>query len=421
MEELSYIEPWPQPHQTRWGWTGTPTRWQALSPGISVRCLMISWQNEDESLQARRRRKAVISSSCSSFTDGRNVHVSTHLWSCKISCPVSRSAKLNVEATFQCAETLLRLHTYCICSSTGGSSNNNVNKMRLPALPKLPRCCCSDPLNSTAISAIQSNQSRWGWWRGYRRSKICTAIFSAIIDNRGLIRNLSNFKTHILGADVPWELSQCHSKWNCKRCEWLVSRLAGVCLIQHTKKKAKPDVKRLDSFWYVIEISLMWKILKLVRCVSGNYFSRECGGGGWSEWWEKGNERLEKEKERWTDRETDSKRMTERQIARRTKTHYAEEQKAVTKLVQRMTNDALKCPNWEPEGIRGGSDILYFGSWLSEQKKEKSSKKKFHRTFIVLYLKYSYHVDAYSLLLPRWGTCPALSGCLAFPWCGCIV
>lgn len=254
MEELSYIEPWPQPHQTRWGWTGTPTRWQALSPGISVQCLMISWQNEDESLQAGRRRKAVISSSCSSFTDGRNVHVSTHLWSCKISCPVSRSAKLNVEVTFQCAETLLRLHTYCVCSSTGGSSNNNVNKMRLPALPKLPRCCCSDPLNSTAISAIQSNQSRWGWWRGYRRSKIRTAIFSAIIDNRGLIRNLSNFKTHVLGADVPWELSQCHSKWNCKRCEWLVSRLAGVCLIQHTKKKAKPDVKRLDSFWYLIEI-----------------------------------------------------------------------------------------------------------------------------------------------------------------------
>lgn len=99
------------------------------------------------------------------------------------------------------------------------------------------------------------------------------------------------------------------------------------------------------------------------------------GGGGWSEWWEKGNERLEKEKERWTDRETDSKRMTERQIARRTKTHYAEEQKAVTKLVQRMTNDAT--PNWEPEGIRGGSDILYFGSWLSEQKKKKVAKKSF--------------------------------------------
>lgn len=89
----------------------------------------------------------------------------------------------------------------------------------------------------------------------------------------------------------------------------------------------------------------------------------------------RGNERLEKEKERWTDRETDSKRMTERQIARRTKTHYAEEQKAVTKLVQRMTNDAT--PNWEPEGIRGGSDILYFGSWLSEQKKKKVAKKSF--------------------------------------------
>lgn len=100
-------------------------------------------------------------------------------------------------------------------------------------------------------------------------------------------------------------------------------------------------------------------------------------GGRWSEWWERGNERLEKKKERWTDRKTDSKRMTERQTARQTKTHYAEEQKAVTKLVQRMTNDALKSPNWEPEGIRVGSDISYFGSWLSEQKKNIKRAKNF--------------------------------------------
>lgn len=93
--------------------------------------------------------------------------------------------------------------------------------------------------------------------------------------------------------------------------------------------------------------------------------------------------------------------MTERQTARQTKTHYAEEQKAVTKLVQRMTNDALKSPNWEPEGIRVGSDISYFGSWLSEQKKKHKESKKFHKMFIVLYLKYSHRVDAYSLLLPR--------------------
>lgn len=49
----------------------------------------------------------------------------------------------------------------CVCHrTTRAGSNNNANKMRLPALPKLPRCCCSDPLNSAAISAIQSNQ-KW--------------------------------------------------------------------------------------------------------------------------------------------------------------------------------------------------------------------------------------------------------------------
>lgn len=37
--------------------------------------------------------------------------------------------------------------------------------------------------------------------KGYHHSKIRCAIFSEIIDNGGLIKNLSNFKTHILGAD----------------------------------------------------------------------------------------------------------------------------------------------------------------------------------------------------------------------------
>lgn len=92
--------------------------------------------------------------------------------------------------------------------------------MRLPALPKLPQCCCSDPLNSTAISAIQFNQSGWGWRRGNATAKYATAIFSEIIDIVGLIRNPSNFKTHISGADVPEELSQCHSKWNCQKA-WM--------------------------------------------------------------------------------------------------------------------------------------------------------------------------------------------------------
>lgn len=87
-----------------------------------------------------------------------------------------------------------------------------MNKMRLPALPKLPQSRCSNPLNSTAISAMQFNQSGCGWQRGYRRTKICNAIYSNIIDNGGLIRNQSNFKTHILGADVPKELSQPSSK-----------------------------------------------------------------------------------------------------------------------------------------------------------------------------------------------------------------
>lgn len=62
----------------------------------------------------------------------------------------------------------------CVCvhhRTTRGSSNNSMNKMRLPALPKLPRCCCSDPLNSTAISAIQFNQSGWGWRRGITAAK----------------------------------------------------------------------------------------------------------------------------------------------------------------------------------------------------------------------------------------------------------
>lgn len=89
------------------------------------------------------------------------------------------------------------------------SSNNNVNKMRLPALPKLRRRC-SDPLNSAAISATQSNH-KWmvlpvpvgkeGGGREergvQRRGQICAAIFWEIIERRGLISNLSNLqKSH---------------------------------------------------------------------------------------------------------------------------------------------------------------------------------------------------------------------------------
>lgn len=48
--------------------------------------------------------------------------------------------------------------------------------------------------------------------------------------------------------------------------------------------------------------------------------------------------------------------MTERQ--RKTKTHYTEGQKTMTKLVQRMTNDTLKTPSSIYQ--RGfGDDVLY--------------------------------------------------------------
>lgn len=50
--------------------------------------------------------------------------------------------------------------------------------------------------------------------------------------------------------------------------------------------------------------------------------------------------------------------MTERQIERQTKTRYTEDQKATTKLVQRMTNVALKTPNVTLEGIQGRSAIF---------------------------------------------------------------
>lgn len=105
----------------------------------------------------------------------------------------------------ECRKLIFPPQLACVCvrhTTLRASSNNNVNKMRLPALPKLPQCCCSHPLNSAAISAIQSNQSGWGWERGYHRSKICTAIFSEIIAYGGLIRNLGNFKTPVLGADA---------------------------------------------------------------------------------------------------------------------------------------------------------------------------------------------------------------------------
>lgn len=38
---------------------------------------------------------------------------------------------------------------------------------------------------------------------GYQRTKICNAIYSNLIDNGGLIRNQSNFKTHILEEMSP--------------------------------------------------------------------------------------------------------------------------------------------------------------------------------------------------------------------------
>lgn len=61
-----------------------------------------------------------------------------------------------------------------------------------PALPKLPARCCSGPLNSAAIPAIQTNHSGRGGREGGRggcgggrHSKICMAIFSGIMASSG--------------------------------------------------------------------------------------------------------------------------------------------------------------------------------------------------------------------------------------------
>lgn len=62
-------------------------------------------------------------------------------------------------------------HSHVPHGTTRGSSNIGAHKMRLPALPKLPQSRCSNPLNSTAISPIQFNQSGWGWWRGISAPK----------------------------------------------------------------------------------------------------------------------------------------------------------------------------------------------------------------------------------------------------------
>lgn len=166
----------------------------------------------------------------------------------------------------------------------------------------------------------------------------------------------------------------------------------------------------------------MWKILKLVRCVSGNYLSRECGGGRGMKWvmgegkWKTGERKgkVDRQRDRLkeNDREADSE--TDKDTLRRG---------TESRDKARSKDDKQRFEMSQLGAWRDSGRLWHFILWFLavRAKKKKSSKKKFHRTFIVLYLKYSYHVDAYSLLLPRWGTCPALSGCLAFPWCGCIV
>lgn len=82
-------------------------------------------------------------------------------------------------------------------------SNSSMNKMRLLVLPKLQLRCCSNPFNSTAVAVIQFNQSEWSGYRVHHHGKICSTIFSEIIDNICLIRHLSSFKTHTLGVNSP--------------------------------------------------------------------------------------------------------------------------------------------------------------------------------------------------------------------------
>lgn len=72
-------------------------------------------QNLVESLP--RRGEAVVAAS--NIPYGCNIHVPTNIWPCNISCPLSFSAKLSLEAIIQSAETHFSPPTAClsICSS----------------------------------------------------------------------------------------------------------------------------------------------------------------------------------------------------------------------------------------------------------------------------------------------------------------